>query len=146
MRSALTGAVVNRFGACACVACAWITAKGVMPIFSAVERRISTSAAAPSEIELEVAAVTVPSLRKAGFSVGIFSMLTWNGAWSLPITLSPRRSLIGTGAISASKLPSFDAACARFTDVAANSSCDSRVNWYICAHSSAKVPIERPSS
>ena len=34
---------------------------------------IITSAAAPSEIELDVAAVTVPSAPNAGFSVGIFS-------------------------------------------------------------------------
>ena len=40
---------------------------------SACERRISTSAAAPSAMELELAAVTVPPSRKAGFSVGIFS-------------------------------------------------------------------------
>ena len=34
-------------------------------------RAVKTSAAAPSEIEDELAAVTVPSLPKAGLSVGI---------------------------------------------------------------------------
>jgi hypothetical protein len=54
------------------------------------ERRISTSAAAPSEIELELAAVTVPSSRKAGLSCGILSKLALNGCSSMAtIEFSP---------------------------------------------------------
>ena len=37
------------------------------------------SAAAPSEIDDELAAVTVPSLAKAGRKVGIFSSLATSG-------------------------------------------------------------------
>jgi hypothetical protein len=39
-----------------------------------VAPRISTAAAAPSEIEDELAAVTVPSLRNAGLRLGILAM------------------------------------------------------------------------
>ena len=38
-----------------------------------------TSAAAPSEMELEFAGVTVPSFLKAGLSVGIFSIWAFGG-------------------------------------------------------------------
>ena len=41
---------------------------------AAASARASTRAAAPSAIDEEDAAVTVPSLPKAGFRVGIFSM------------------------------------------------------------------------
>ena len=43
-------------------------ASGARPSFSAIERRIITSAAPPSEIELELAAVMVPSFLNAGLS------------------------------------------------------------------------------
>lgn len=43
---------------------------------------VSTNAAAPSEIELELAAVIVPSLLKAGRKVGIFSRFAFNGCSS----------------------------------------------------------------
>ena len=46
---------------------------GFITSLSAVDLRISTSAAAPSEIELELAGVTVPSFLNAGLSVGILS-------------------------------------------------------------------------
>ena len=64
---------MNQPGSCACVEWPITVARGVSPRLSAVERRIITSAAAPSEIEEEFAAVTVPSLRNAGRSVGILS-------------------------------------------------------------------------
>jgi len=64
---------------------------GCNPREAAVERRIITSAAAPSEIELAFAAVTVPSLRNAGLSVGIFSGEAFAGCSSLSITVSPLR-------------------------------------------------------
>ena len=66
------GAVVNQFGSCECWL--WATMRASLtPSFSAVDARISTMAAAPSEIDEELAAVTVPSFLKAGFRVGIFS-------------------------------------------------------------------------
>ena len=43
---------------------------------------MSTNAAAPSEIELEFAAVTVPSLRNAGFNPGIFAAFALPGCSS----------------------------------------------------------------
>ena len=89
----------------------------------ACERRISTSAAAPSEIELEFAAVTVPSLRNAGLSVGIFSGIAFAGCSSLSITTSPFRPGTVTGAISHANVPSLFAASARDSDAVANSSC-----------------------
>ena len=46
---------------------------GLRPRRSAVEARIITSAAAPSEIDEALAAVIAPSLAKAGFSVGILA-------------------------------------------------------------------------
>jgi hypothetical protein len=86
-----TGAVVNRPGSWAKVLWPTIVATGLRPELRAVEARIMTSAAAPSEIDEELAAVTVPSLRKAGFSVGIFSSCALKGCSSLSTTTSPLR-------------------------------------------------------
>ena len=47
-------------------------ANGVISLFIAVDSHIITSAAAPSEIDEEFAAVTVPSFSNAGRSLGIF--------------------------------------------------------------------------
>ena len=88
---------------------------------------ISDGAAAPSEIELEFAAVTVPSLRNAGFSVGILSGDAFAGCSSFAMTVSPLRPATVTGAISQSKVPSLFAASARDSDVTAKASCASRV-------------------
>ena len=55
-------------------------------------------------------------------------------------------ALIATGAISHAKEPSLLAFCARVSEVIANASCASRVNWYFAAQSSAKMPISRPLS
>jgi len=43
----------------------------LQPSFAAVDSRISTSAAAPSEIDEALAAVIVPSFLNAGFRLGI---------------------------------------------------------------------------
>ena len=66
----------------------------------ASERLISTSAAAPSEIELELAAVTVPSFRNAGFSCGMRSRLALSGCSSVRTTVSALPPAIVTGTIS----------------------------------------------
>ena len=63
-----TGAVVNNAGSCANVLCPTTRAIGFTPSRFAVDSRIITSAAAPSEIDDEFAAVTVPSLANAGLS------------------------------------------------------------------------------
>ena len=68
------------------------------------------NAAAPSDIELELAAVTVPSLRKAGRSVGIFSRFALKGCSSESTTVSPFRVLIVTGVISSANAPEVIAA------------------------------------
>src|SRR5450830_465398 len=104
------GAVVNSLGACAWVAWPWILAITVQPSFLAVDSRISTSAAAPSLIDDDEAAVMVPSFLKAGLSEGIFSRRAFCGPSSRLITVSPPRPDTVTGAISHSKLPSLLAA------------------------------------
>ena len=92
-----------------------------------MERRIITSAAAPSEIEDEFAAVTVPSLRKAGLSVGIFSRLALNGCSSFSMNFSSLPTLIASGVVSQANQPSLFAFCARWSEVIAKWSCASRV-------------------
>ena len=67
-----TGAVVNQAGSCAWLLCPWITANGLEPRALASACSSNITAAAPSEIELEVAAVTLPPLANTGLSVGIF--------------------------------------------------------------------------
>src|SRR3546814_2993343 len=74
-----TGATVKSFGSCACAACAMSRATGFAPFASATDWRVSTTAAAPSEIDEQVAAVIVPYLAKAGRSVGILSGLPLAG-------------------------------------------------------------------
>jgi hypothetical protein len=75
--------------------------------------RINTKAEAPSEIELALAAVMVPSLAKAGFKLGIFSGLALPGCSSTVTKVSPPREATGTPTISASKRPSAIAFWAR---------------------------------
>src|SRR5215469_1641501 len=65
------GAVVNHSGSWAWLAYASTRASGFRPRARAAAPLASTSAAAPSEIEEELAAVTVPSLPKAGFMLGM---------------------------------------------------------------------------
>ena len=91
--------------------------------------RISTSAAAPSEIELELAGVTVPPSRKAGLSLGILARSAVNGCSSCFTSTVPERPLTVTGTISLANEPSSLAVFARFRLSIANASCASRVNW-----------------
>ena len=65
-----------------------------------------TRAAAPSEIELELAAVTVPPSRKAGFRVGIFSGRALGGCSSVLTSVSALPAFTLTGVISQAKSPS----------------------------------------
>jgi len=75
------------------------------PSRSARDPRIRTSAAAPSALADAPAAVMVPSARKAGFSVGIFSGDTLSGCSSLATTRSPPFAGTEIGAISATNAP-----------------------------------------
>ncbi|MNJ59027.1 hypothetical protein D3C77_546900 [compost metagenome] len=117
------GAVGNSAGVSAKAAWPWITANGLRPCFSACERRISTSAAAPSEIELALAAVTVPPSRNAGLSWGILSRRALGGCSSSLIRRCSLPTVTSTGTISLAKLPSLIACCARVSEAMAKSSC-----------------------
>src|SRR5688500_4253152 len=128
LRMAPTGAVVNQPGSCACVEWPTTTARGARPRFSAVERRIMTRAAAPSDIELEFAAVTVPSRLKAGFKVGIFARFALKGCSSISMNFSSLPTLMASGVSSQANEPSLLAFCARVSEVMATASCASRKN------------------
>ena len=141
-----TGAVVNMFGAWAWTLWPTILAIGFAPRRAAVDSRIRTSAAAPSEMLDEVAAVIVPSFLNAAFRPGILSSLALNGCSSNLMTVSPDLPGIVTGAISQAKLPSSLAFFERSVELIANWSIASRVKLYLATHSSAKTPIERPRS
>jgi hypothetical protein len=140
------GAVANHSGACACTACETMRATGVTPRCLAVDSRISTSAAAPSEIDDEVAAVMVPSFLNAGLSDGILSSLALKGCSSRSILVSPLADATLTGAISQAKLPSSLAALARCVLAIAYWSIASRLNAYLAAQDSANTPIALPRS
>ena len=105
LSAAGTGAVGKRAGSWAWLAWPRMRARTGRPAARASLSRISTSAAAPSEIDEELAAVTVPSGRKAGFSVGIFSGRAVCGCSSSETSVAPPRALTVTGAISAAKAP-----------------------------------------
>ncbi len=141
-----TGAVVNQAGSCACTAWARMRATGAMPSSRAVDARTSTSAAAPSEMLDEVAAVMVPSLRNAGRSAGTLSSLALNGCSSRSTTSSPARAGTVTGAISQAKPPSLLAAIARCVEAIAKASWRSREKPYRATHCSANTPIAVPGS
>ena len=114
--TAPTGAVVNQPGSCAWVACSRMTAMGVNPRASASACPASARAAAPSEMELELAAVTLPSLANAGRNFGTFSASPRPGCSSVSTTRSPLREWIKTGAISSLNFPSLMAICARVSE------------------------------
>ena len=116
LRMAPIGAVVNHSGSCEWVAWATIRASGCRPRGPASSALSSTVAAAPSEMLDELAAVMVPSLRKAGRRVGILSMLDLPGCSSVACSTSPLRLLTLTGTISSANAPAACAACARLTD------------------------------
>ena len=89
-----------------------------------------------------MAAVTVPSLAKAGFRPETLSRVTpWRMYSSLSTTVSPLRPLMVTGAISASKRPAFWAASALFCEATANLSWSSRVICQRLAMFSAVWPM-----
>ena len=107
----------------------------------AVDARISTSAAAPSEIDEELAAVTVPSLEGRLQRRNLVHVLA-KGRSSCVTTTSPFLPATVTGAISQSKLPSLLACLERVVERIENSLRLARGS--LPAQSSAKVPIRRP--
>src|SRR5215467_8949055 len=133
-----TGAVVNHSGACATPADATMRAIGFQPFDFAWSSEVTTSAAAPSLILEELAAVTLPSFWNAGFNVGILSSGAANGSSSAStFTGAPFFWGTSTGAISALKKQAFAAFWARLYDSSAKASCSSLVKWYFETHSSA---------
>jgi hypothetical protein len=128
-RIAGTGAVVNLAGSWAWAAWATMRACTFSPCALATLWRVSTNAAAPSLIEEALAAVMVPSLAKAGFSVGILSGRALPGCSSVSMIVSLPRPLTVTGTISPAKAPLEIAFWARSRLAMANASCAARVNW-----------------
>src|SRR5215831_16019496 len=117
-------------------------ASGFLPRLAASLAFISTTAAAPSLMPDAFAAVTVPSLAKAGRSLAIVSsVVPCLGCSSLSTTISPLRVFTVTGAISSLNFPAFCAASALFCDATANSSCCARVICHWRATFSAVLPM-----
>ncbi|MNY21727.1 hypothetical protein D3C86_1552920 [compost metagenome] len=114
--SAPTGARVNSPGSWLWVAWPTIRASGCRPRRLASSAVISTRALAPSEIELELAAVMVPSLLNAGLRLGILSGMAFSGCSSSWTTTSPLRVVTVMGTISATSEPFWMAVWARRSD------------------------------
>ena len=125
--------------------CAPISARTPSPARSAASADITTTAAAPSEIWEEVPAVIVPSRPKAGLSLASASTVVPGRMPSSSVTssCSPLRCGMGTAAISAANRPFLAAAAARWWDMAANSSCCSRVMPRWRPLSSVDSPMDR---
>src|ERR1700730_12094820 len=111
------------------------------PLRAAIESRVRITAAAPSEMLAELAAVTVPSFLKDGFSEGILAMSRVEGVSSVSTSRSPLRVFAVTAAISDRKLPLATAALARRADSVANSSWARRLKSYLLEVASAKQPM-----
>src|SRR6202050_3974967 len=120
-------------------------ASGFRPRALHQDSRANTTAAAPSEILAELAAVTVPSFLKAALSEGIFDTSSVEGVSSLSMSASPLRVLAVTGATSLENAPLATAACARRADSDAKSSWAFRVKSYLADVASAKQPMSCPS-
>jgi hypothetical protein len=103
-------------------------ARGLRPRFLASSALISTRAAAPSLRPEALAAVTVPSLLKAGRRPETLSRVApWRMYSSWSTTVSPLRPLMVTGAISSGEPPAFWAASALFWEATAKASWSPRV-------------------
>ena len=87
------------------------------------------------------AAVTVPSLPKAGRRPANFDGSPLPGSSSWSTTIAPFFEAISTGTISALNFPLACAARARRYDSAANASCASRVKPYFAATMSPQLPM-----
>ena len=117
---------------------------GCRPFSFTAAALANISAEAPSEIELEFAAVTVPSSLNAGLSVGILSIFALCGCSSSVTIVSPLRDFTVTATVSSLSEPSSIAFFALVRDSMANASMSSLVSWYLSAISCAKEPISRP--
>ena len=111
------GAMVNSEGWMECVAWPTMRARGACP--PNASSPATTKAEAPSEIELALAAVIVPSLANAGRNEGIRSTRARRGCSSSATSPS--------GAISVPSAPSSMAASALVSEPMAKASISSRV-------------------
>ena len=101
------GAVVNHSGSWATEVWATILAMGLRPWALAYSAVVTTTAEAPSLILEALAAVTVPSLSKAGRRLGILARSARKGSSSRSTTVTaPLFPGTSTGTISAAKVPS----------------------------------------
>ena len=129
-------------GSTPAVAEAAMRARGSSPRAFASSALISTRAAAPSFRPEALAAVTLPSLAKAGRSFCISSRVApWRMYSSWSTTTSPFLPGMTTGAISSANLPAFCAASALCWLARANSSWASRVMPHLSAMFSAVWPM-----
>jgi hypothetical protein len=115
--AANAGAVVNHSGSWAWEAKETIRPSGFAPVSCATASVARRSAAAPSLIFEEFAAVTVPSFWNAGFREPIFSSFSSgvaNGSSSRSTTTVPFFPSMETGTISARKSPESFARRARW--------------------------------
>jgi len=70
-------------------------------------------------------------------------MFALNGCSSFSMNFSSLPAFTARGVISQANQPSLFAFCARSSEAIANWSCASRVNPYLLAQSSAKLPMSR---
>eukprot|EP00043_Microstomoeca_roanoka_P023604 m.258924 g.258924 ORF g.258924 m.258924 type:complete len:349 (+) comp32889_c0_seq1:304-1350(+) len=142
LREAKIGPTPMIDGSSPAVAYEAMRASGVRPRFSASSADISNTAAAPSLMPDALAAVTEPSLVKAGRSFCIASIVApWRMYSSASTTVSPLRDLMVKGITSSLNLPAFWAASALFWLATANSSCCSREICHCSATFSAVWPM-----
>ena len=118
---------------------------GVSPSSRARVSLITITAAAPSFSGQALPAVTVPSGRNTGFSSASFSLVVPARMPSSLATVTglPSASTVSIGVISRSKKPRSWAAVARCCDIAAHSSCSSRLTFSYWATFSAVWPMPR---
>ena len=118
-----------------------IRARGLRPYSSAFSRVISRTAAAPSEIWLELPAVTLPSGLNAGFRLASVSRLvSGRMPWSVTTVSSEPFILTCIGTISRSKRPSSVALCAFWWERSPSSSSSERGISHLSAIISAEMP------
>src|SRR5438874_162281 len=113
---------------------------GPPPPSTALDRPMTSSAAAPSLIPLELAAVTVPSFLNAGFSCAARSRVVPARGYSSRANVVP--SGRGTGTSSSVNTHALSAASARHWLSTAKASCSARVILYRWATTSAVSPNE----
>ena len=118
-----------------------IRARGLRPNSSAFSRVISSTAAAPSEIWLELPAVTLPSSLNAGLSSeSVSRLVSGRMPWSVTTVSSVPFILTFIGIVSRSKRPSSVAWCASWCERSPSSSSSERGISHLSAIISAEMP------